>query len=119
MTRRITRNDPGYEQAMREAKALFDAAMQKSAMKGRGRSAAVPAPAAVAEPAIDAAIAAEIGVDVAEVTGAEPGTVPPPVVAEAAEVEAAEVEETPEAAPEAPAKKARPRSTRRPKNQAG
>lgn len=47
MTRRIRRDDPEYNAAMREAKAAFDAAMAKGAMKGRGRPAAKP-PAAPA-----------------------------------------------------------------------
>lgn len=67
MTRRINRNDPAYEQAMREAKALFDAAMQKSAMKGRGRpaaAAAAAAPVVAAEaPMTDADLEREIGDD--------------------------------------------------------
>ena len=44
--RRISRTDPEYEAAMREAKALFDAAMAKSAIKGRGRPPAAAAAAA-------------------------------------------------------------------------
>ena len=47
MSRRIQREDPAYLQAMREAKELFDAAIAKNSMKGRGR----PAKVAVAKPA--------------------------------------------------------------------
>ena len=46
----IRRSDPEYQQAMREAKELFDAAMAKSSTKGRvGRPKATPAPAAPTE----------------------------------------------------------------------
>ena len=47
----IRRSDPEYQQAMREAKELFDAAMAKSSTKGRvGRpKAAAAAPAAPTE----------------------------------------------------------------------
>jgi hypothetical protein len=67
---RIGRKDPEYEQAMREAKILFEAAIAKSAVKGRGRPANAPVPAAVAaveldieatddvEPVIEAPVAA-------------------------------------------------------------
>lgn len=37
MHRRLRREDPAYLQAMKEAKAMFEAEMAKSAMKGRGR----------------------------------------------------------------------------------
>ena len=53
MARRIGRDDPEYQQAMREAKQQFEEAMAKSAMKGRGRPKATPAPAAPAAAAIE------------------------------------------------------------------
>lgn len=58
----IRRSDPEYQQAMREAKELFDAAMAKSSTKGRvGRPKTTPAPAAVAAAAeVDADDLAEI-----------------------------------------------------------
>jgi hypothetical protein len=46
MHRRLRREDPAYLAAMREAKAMFDAEMAKSAMKGRGRPKAVVVAAA-------------------------------------------------------------------------
>jgi hypothetical protein len=47
----IRRSDPEYQQAMREAKELFDAAMAKSSTKGRvGRPKVAPAAAPVAAP---------------------------------------------------------------------
>lgn len=50
----IRRSDPEYQQAMREAKELFDAAMAKSSTKGRvGRPKVAPAAAPVAAPAAD------------------------------------------------------------------
>jgi hypothetical protein len=46
----IRRSDPEYQQAMREAKELFDAAMAKSSTKGRvGRPKVTAAPAAAVE----------------------------------------------------------------------
>jgi hypothetical protein len=51
MASSIGRGDPEYEAAMREAKALFEAAMAKGAMKARGRPrvAAAGAPGETAE----------------------------------------------------------------------
>ncbi|MDB4880241.1 MAG: hypothetical protein JWL60_1687 [Gemmatimonadetes bacterium] len=48
MHRRLRREDPAYLAAMREAKAMFEAEMAKSAMKGRGRPKTVVVPAAAA-----------------------------------------------------------------------
>lgn len=84
MNYRIGRKDPEYEQAMREAKILFEAAIAKSAVKGRGRpaNAPVPAAAAVVEPDGDVAdeVEAVIEVPVAPVTvaaaPAKPATKP-------------------------------------------
>ena len=53
MTRRLRREDPAYLAAMREAKAMFDAEMAKSAMKGRGRPKANATPAVAAPVAHD------------------------------------------------------------------
>lgn len=47
-TRRLRREDPAYLQAMKEAKAMFEAEMAKSAMKGRGRPKTVVVAAAAA-----------------------------------------------------------------------
>src|SRR5690349_1301708 len=85
MTRRIQRNDPAYETAMREAKALFDAAMAKSAMKGRGRPAARPAAPTVPvdiEPDEAELADSEIAEIAAEAVAAAPPE-PPPSVARA------------------------------------
>jgi hypothetical protein len=38
MTRRIRRDNPEYDAKMKEAKALFDEAMTRGPMRGRGRS---------------------------------------------------------------------------------
>ena len=57
----IRRSDPEYQQAMREAKELFDAAMAKSSTKGRvGRPKAAPAAPVAAPGAEDADELAEI-----------------------------------------------------------
>lgn len=57
----IRRSDPEYQQAMREAKELFDAAMAKSSTKGRvGRPKATPAAPLAAPGAEDADELAEI-----------------------------------------------------------
>ena len=57
----IRRSDPEYQQAMREAKELFDAAMAKSSTKGRvGRPKATPAAPAPTPGAEDADELAEI-----------------------------------------------------------
>ena len=57
----IRRSDPEYQQAMREAKELFDAAVAKSSTKGRvGRPKATPAAPVVAPDAEDADELAEI-----------------------------------------------------------
>lgn len=53
MHRRLRREDPAYLAAMREAKAMFEAEMAKSAMKGRGRPKAAVAAAAAAAPVVD------------------------------------------------------------------
>ena len=57
---RIGRKDPEYEQAMREAKILFEAAIAKSAVKGRGRPANAPVPAAAAVVELDGDVADEV-----------------------------------------------------------
>ncbi len=68
----IRRSDPEYQNAMREAKELFDAAMAKSSTKGRvGRPKATPvAPVVVtsddAEEVVDLEEIGEIG-DITEV----------------------------------------------------
>jgi hypothetical protein len=47
MTRRIRRDNPEYDAKMKEAKALFDEAMTRGPMRGRGRSSgAAKAPSA-------------------------------------------------------------------------
>ena len=80
----IRRSDPEYQQAMREAKELFDAAMAKSSTKGRvGRPKAAPAPAAAETDGAD---------DLAEISELE----------EIVEVEAAALEEAAEAEDGAP-----------------
>ena len=109
---RINRGDPAYETAMREAKALFDAAMAKSAMKGRGR------PAAAKSTAVEEALAEDVGV---------PGDVPDDIAAEIVkaggdiDLPAAAAEPAPEPVPEpvlepeaesAPAAKKRARKPR-------
>ncbi len=56
---RIGRKDPEYEQAMREAKILFEAAIAKSAVKGRGRPANAPVPAAAVVVELDGDVVAD------------------------------------------------------------
>lgn len=88
----IRRSDPEYQQAMREAKELFDAAMAKSSTKGRvGRPKAAPA-APVAEPG------AEDADDLAEISELE----------EIVEVEAAALESATDDADAEPAEELGP-----------
>src|SRR5688500_20253946 len=108
MARSINRNDPAYQEAMREAKALFDAAMQKSAMKGRGRPAAAAPTPPVEDPVeSDAELTAEIEAEASALAQAGTEAEPEP-----------EAEPEAEPAPPAPATAARrPRATRRPKRE--
>ena len=123
---RIGRKDPEYEQAMREAKILFEAAIAKSAVKGRGRPANAPAPAAAAVVELDGDVADEveavIEVPVAPVTvaaaPAKPATKPAAKAAKPASKVAAKAApkgrsttSTATATPARPATRRRPMAT--------
>jgi hypothetical protein len=96
--------DAGYAAAMREAKAQFEAAMAKGAMKGRGRPAAQKPASAPVVDVVDVADD-DILAEIEGVTAEEPAAEEPA----AAAAPAPEPEPEPDPAPAAkPAKRARP-----------
>src|SRR5688572_2769358 len=105
MASSIGRGDPEYATAMREAKALFEAAMAKGAMKGGRPRAAAAAPAAAA--VVAAPTEAEDDVDMSDVIAEATGEVPAPQAAAPAPAPAAPAAP---AAKTAPARKPRRRA---------
>jgi hypothetical protein len=75
MASSIGRGDPEYAAAMREAKALFEAAMAKGAMKGGRPRTNAAAPAPVAAPAEVAEDDVDMSDVIAEATVEEPAPV--------------------------------------------
>jgi hypothetical protein len=81
MASSIGRGDPEYAAAMREAKALFEAAMAKGAMKGGRPRTNAAAPAPVAAPAAVAEDDVDMSDVIAEATVEEPTPVAAPAAA--------------------------------------
>ena len=116
---RIGRKDPEYEQAMREAKILFEAAIAKSAVKGRGRPANAPVPAAAAVVELDGDVVDEVEAvievpvaPVAPVAPAAPVAATPAKAAKAAKPAAKAAKPAAKSAPKSAAKTpAKSRST--------